>query len=47
MDLDLKIEQILDEIFAVYKLKRSMRINFVDDENTSDESCFVEKEEII
>jgi hypothetical protein len=38
---------LLDEVFAVYKLKRAGKANFADDENTSDESCFVERDEII
>ena len=43
----MKIELLLDEVFAVYKLKRAGKANFVDDENTSDESCFVESDEVI
>ncbi len=47
MELDLKIEYLLDEIFSVYKLKRAGKAYFVDDENTSDESIFVENDEVI
>ena len=41
LENDVKIELIIDEIFSVYKLKRTGKLNVADDENTSDESCIV------
>jgi len=47
MEFDMKIDNVLDQIFAVWKIKKESKIALIDDENTSDESCIVEEDELI
>jgi hypothetical protein len=44
--LSVKIERVLDDIFAVYGLKRKRDGGNAGDEETSEESCFVEDESV-
>jgi hypothetical protein len=45
MEFDMKIDYVLEQIFAVWKMKKENRVALIDDENTSDESCIVEEDE--
>ena len=47
MEFDMKIDYVLDQIFAVWKIKKESKVALIDDENTSDESCIVEEDELI
>lgn len=44
--LCVKIERVLDDIFAVYGLKRKRDGGNMGDEETSEESCFIEDESV-
>lgn len=44
--IDVKIEHILDDVFPVYGLKRKVLGEEVDDDETSEESVFVEDEAV-
>ena len=44
--LETKIEMILDDVFPVFGLKRKLAGDDVDDDETSEESVFVEEEAI-
>ena len=46
IDLAEKIERVLDSIFAVYNYRRMEVEGAIDNDETSDESCFVDEEEI-
>ena len=46
LPIDVKIEQILDDVFPVYGLKRKVMGEEVDDDETSEESVFVEDEAV-
>ena len=46
VELSEKIERVLDSIFAVYNFKRIEVEGMIDNDETSDESCFVDDEEI-
>jgi hypothetical protein len=41
MEFDMKIDYVLDQIFAISKIKKESKVALIDDENTSDESCIV------
>ena len=47
MEFDMKIDYVLEQIFAVWKIKKENKTAQIDDENTSDESCIVEQDELI
>jgi hypothetical protein len=46
MPLSLKIEEVLDCVFAAYGLKRKEAEENVGDDSSSDESVFIQEEEI-